>query len=50
MAKTVQINLRVEPKFKALAEKAAAADRRSLTSFIEKLVVDHCKEKGFLKK
>ena len=44
------INLRVEPKFKVLALKAAAADRRSLTSFIEKLVVDHCKATGMLKK
>jgi hypothetical protein len=39
--KTSQINLRIEPRLKAAAEKAAAADHRSLTSLIEKLLSDY---------
>jgi hypothetical protein len=39
--KTAQVNLRLEPKLKAAAEKAAAKDHRSLTSLIEKLLTDH---------
>jgi hypothetical protein len=38
--KTAQVNLRLEPALKAAAEKAAAADHRSLTSYIEKLIAD----------
>jgi hypothetical protein len=38
--KTAQVNLRLKPAMKAAAEKAAAADHRSLTSYIEKLVAD----------
>jgi hypothetical protein len=38
--KTAQVNLRIEPALKAAAEKAAAGDRRSLTSYIEKLIAD----------
>jgi hypothetical protein len=48
--KTAQLNLRIEPKLKTAAEKAAADDQRSLTSLVEKLLTDYCKEKGFLKK
>jgi len=39
--RTVLINLRVSQDFKAAAERAAKADNRSLTGFIEKLVLDH---------
>ena len=39
--KTAQVNLRLEPKLKAAAEKAAAKDHRSLTSLVEKLLTDH---------
>jgi hypothetical protein len=38
--KTAQVNLRITPELKAAAEKAAVADRRSLTSYIEKLIDD----------
>jgi hypothetical protein len=38
--KTAQVNLRLEPSLKAAAEEAAKADRRSLTSYIEKLIED----------
>ena len=45
--KILQFNMRMTPAFKAMAEKAAAADRRSLASLIEKLLADYCQEKGF---
>ena len=47
--KTAQVNLRIEPALKAAAEKAAAADHRSLTSLVEKLLADYLKKKGYLK-
>jgi hypothetical protein len=46
--KTAQVNLRLEPALKEAAEKAAEADRRSLTSLVEKLLVDHLQATGFL--
>jgi hypothetical protein len=48
--KTAQVNLRLDPQLKALADKAAAADSRSLTSLVEKLLNDHLKKKGYLPK
>lgn len=40
------LNLRIDPKLKAQAMKSAAADGRSLTNLIEKLLRDHlAKEK-----
>ena len=47
-AKTAQVNLRLQPSLKEAAEKAAADDRRSLTSLVEKLLVDHLRERGYL--
>jgi hypothetical protein len=44
--KTAQMNLRLAPWLKAAAEKAAAADHRTLTSLIEKLLLDHIAEKA----
>jgi len=43
--KTAQVNLRLEPSLKAAAEQAAKADRRSLTSYIEKLIEDDLRAK-----
>jgi len=48
MAKDTQINIRITTALKAAAEKAAAADERSLTSLISKLLSDFCRERGFL--
>jgi len=48
--KTAQVNLRINPDLKAAADKAAANDQRSLTSLIEKLLTDHLKKNGYLKK
>jgi hypothetical protein len=38
--KTAQVNLRIDPALKEAAERAAAQDRRSLTSYVEKLIDD----------
>lgn len=48
--KTAQVNLRLKPELKAAAEEAARVDNRSLTSLIEKLLMDHLKEAGYLPK
>lgn len=48
--KTAQVNLRIDPDLKAMADKAAADDQRSLTSLIEKLLTDFLKSKGYLRK
>jgi hypothetical protein len=40
----------LQPDVKAAAEKAAEDDRRSLSSFIEKLLVDHLRAQGYLPK
>jgi predicted HicB family RNase H-like nuclease len=44
--KSSTLNLRIDPKLKKDAEKAALKDRRSLTSFVEKLLSDYivCQE------
>jgi hypothetical protein len=43
--KSAQVNLRLKPTMKAAAEKAAAADHRSLTAYIEKLIADDLQAK-----
>ena len=47
--RTAQVNLRISPDLKQAAEAAAEADNRSLTSLIEKLIVDHLKATGQFK-
>lgn len=46
--KTAQVNLRIDPELKAMADQAAADDQRSLTSLIEKLLTDFLKKNGYL--
>ena len=46
--KTATLNLRLDPELKALAERAATSDQRTLTSLIEKLLTDHLKAKGYM--
>jgi len=41
--KTAVVTLRIEPRLKAAAEKAADHDQRSLTNFIEVLIVERCR-------
>lgn len=48
MPRTASIGIRVEPVLKAAAEKAAAADRRTVASLIEKLLVEYLTEHGYL--
>jgi hypothetical protein len=48
--KSALVQLRIRPSMKAAAEKAAAADERSLTSLIEKLLADYLRKKGYLPK
>lgn len=40
ISKTVMVNLRIDPELKASAQRAAEADRRSFTAYIEKLIED----------
>jgi hypothetical protein len=40
--KTAIVQLRVPPQLKAAAELAAERDHRSLTGFIEVLILNHC--------
>jgi hypothetical protein len=48
--KSATLNLRIDPAIKIAAEKAAADDQRSLTSLVEKLLADHLRKQGYLKK
>jgi hypothetical protein len=44
------VSVRLPANVKAAAEAAAKADTRSLSSFIEKLLTDHLRKQGYLKK
>ncbi len=50
MPKTASIGIRVDPTVKAAAEKAAAADGRTLANWIERLMAQKLREQGYLKK
>jgi hypothetical protein len=41
--KTAVVTLRIEPRLKTAAEQAANRDQRSLTNFIEVLIVERCR-------
>jgi hypothetical protein len=48
--KTIQLNIRISPWLKAgAADAAVLGEHRSLSSLIEKLLTDYCRERGFLK-
>jgi predicted HicB family RNase H-like nuclease len=49
MAKTSAISVRVPDDVKAAAEKAAAADSRSVASLVEKILTEYLRSNGFLK-
>jgi hypothetical protein len=49
MNKPTPTSVRLPPEVKAALEKAAAADTRSLSSMIEKIVTDWLKKRGHLK-
>ncbi len=50
MARTASVGLRFLPEVKEAAERAAADDRRSLASFVEKVLVEWLEAKGYLAK
>jgi hypothetical protein len=50
MVKTPSLGVRVAPETKAALEKAAADDMRSLSSMIEKILVEWLRSNGYLKK
>ena len=47
--KTDAITMRFSAELKELAETAAKDDRRSLSQFVENLIVEHLRMKGYLK-
>lgn len=48
--KSLPMSFRLPPETKAAAEKAAAADSRSVASLVEKLLTDFLKKNGYLPK
>ncbi len=50
MARTSAIGIRVEPELKAAAERAAADDRRTVASLVEKALVQFLEKEGYLPK
>jgi hypothetical protein len=48
--KTAEVNLRIAPKLKEAARKAAAQDQRTLSGLIERLLTEHCQKVGTLKR
>lgn len=44
--KTATLSVRLDPAIKAAAESAAALNRRSLTSLLEVLILNHCQTMG----
>ncbi|MUZ63500.1 YlcI/YnfO family protein [Agrobacterium vitis] len=50
MAKTSALSVRVPDEVKEAAEKAAKDDGRSLASYVERVLVQHLKDKGYLPK
>jgi hypothetical protein len=49
MARTAAINVHVEPSVKRALQRAAAEDGRSVANFIERLLTEHLRERGYLK-
>ena len=46
--RTVPVSVRLRPAVKAAAEKAAEDDARSLSSLIEKALLEHLRAAGYL--
>lgn len=44
--KTATLSVRLDPVIKAAAESAAVLERRSLTSLLEVLILNHCRTLG----
>ena len=48
MPRTAALGLRIEPIVKEALERAAKEDRRTVASYVEKLIVADLEAKGFL--
>ena len=46
MAKTERVNLRLTPEMKEKLQKAADAENRTLTNYIENIIINELKEEG----
>jgi hypothetical protein len=46
--RTERISSRTPPALREAAERAAAADNRTLTNFVEHVLTDHLRREGFL--
>lgn len=46
--KTAMMTMRVDPLVKLGAELGASRERRSVTNFVEVLIMDYCKEHGIV--
>lgn len=46
MAKTERVNLRLTPEMKDKLQKAANAENRTLTNYIENIIIKALKEEG----
>ena len=49
MVKTPSLGVRVQPEIKAALQKAAADDMRSMSSLIDKILIEWLRKKGYLK-
>jgi hypothetical protein len=49
MAKLNPLGVRLEPDTKAALEKAAADDRRSISSMIDRILIEWLRANGYLK-
>ena len=49
MARTASLGLRIEPDVKTALEEAAKADRRTVASFVELLLIEHLTRTGYLR-
>jgi hypothetical protein len=47
--KTVPVGLRITPSLKDALDRAAAEDERPLASFVERVLTDYLRKKGYLK-
>jgi hypothetical protein len=48
--KTTEVNIRMTPELKRAARKAAELDQRTLSGLIERLLTEHCRQVGTLKR
>jgi hypothetical protein len=50
MVRSAPLGFRIEPELKAALEKAAEDDGRSVSSFVERVLIAHLRDKGYLPK